>query len=353
MGLTRRFRYLLLTPGLLHSMTTEEVDAVLAHEIGHVKRHHLQLYILFFMGFLVFAELGSYPTLYLLLNSDTFYHLLRLFNREPAHALTFISVVPMFLLMIVYFRYVFGFFMRNFERQADLHVFTAMPSSQPLVLVLEKIAWLSGNIRDLPNWHHFGIGERVRFLVRCQQDRRLVKQHDRKVAIALGLYLLAVAASGVLLWKMPADILDGAPREKFAQAVIEQKIHQEPKNPIWHQLLGDLQQERHRYQEAAAAYQSALALAPDNPELLNNFAWLLLTAEDPGVRDPARALVLAEKAANLKPAGHILDTLARAHWLNGNTDQAIATELAALAKDPANGDYYRQQLELFRTSDPP
>lgn len=42
MGLTRKFRYLLITPGLLKAMNQDEIDAVLAHEIGHVKRHHLQ-----------------------------------------------------------------------------------------------------------------------------------------------------------------------------------------------------------------------------------------------------------------------------------------------------------------------
>jgi len=42
MGLVRRFRYLLFTPALLQSLSVEEVDAVMAHEIGHVKRYHLQ-----------------------------------------------------------------------------------------------------------------------------------------------------------------------------------------------------------------------------------------------------------------------------------------------------------------------
>ncbi len=348
MGLTRRFRYLLLTPGLLQATTPEEIDAVLAHEIGHVKRHHLQLYIFFFMGFLVFAELTTYPTLYLLLNSDTFYHLLRFFNRDPAHALNYVSVVPMFVLMIVYFRFVFGFFMRNFERQADLHIFTAMRDSRPLVQVLEKIAWLSGNIRDLPSWHHFGIGERVEFLTRCQHDPRLAQRHDRKVRGALALFLLALAAGGVMIWKMPADLLDGAPREKFAQAVLEQKIRQEPGKYLWYQMLGDLQQERRRYPEAVAAYQHALALAPDDAELLNNFAWLLLTAEDLSVRDPARALPMAEKAAGLAPAGYILDTLAHAYRATGDPERALATELRALANDPANADFYRGQIEQLR-----
>jgi len=353
MGLTRRFRYLLITPGLLAAMSREEIDAVLAHEIGHVKRHHLQLYILFFAGFLIFAQLSTYPSLYLLLNSNLFYTLVRFSGRSPGDALTIAAVVPMLLLMLVYFRYVFGFFMRNFERQADLHVFTAMADSRPLIMVLEKIAWLSGNIRDLPSWHHFGIGQRVDFLLRCERNRGLIRRHHRKVALTLALYLLAAATAGLLLWKMPANLLDGAPREKFAQAVIEQKIGENPADPLWHHLLGDLQHERKRYPEAIHAYEQALRLAPDGHETLNNLAWLLLTADNTALRDPARALALAQKAAALAPVSHILDTLARAYWFTGDRQQAIATEEQALARAPDNRDYYREQLQLFATTSPP
>ena len=353
MGLTRRFRYLLITPGLLKAMNQDEIDAVLAHEIGHVKRYHLQLYILFFAGFLIFAQLSTYPTLYLLLNSNIFYSLTHLSGQSPSDALLFASVVPMLLLMLVYFRYIFGFFMRNFERQADLHVFTAMENSRPLIFVLEKIAWLSGNIRDLPSWHHFGIGQRVDFLLRCEQNPRLITRHHRKVALLLGLYLLAMATAGLLIWKMPSDLLDGAPKEKFAAAVIEQKIRQSPEDPLWHHLLGDLQHERKLYPQAISAYENSLRLSPDDQETLNNFAWLLLTADDTSLRDPVRALLMAQKAAAISPASHILDTLARAYWMTGNRQQAIRSEEQALANAHDNRDYYREQLRTFTTSAPP
>ena len=353
MGLTRRFRYLLLTPGLLKAMNQEEINAVIAHEIGHVKRYHLHLYILFFAGFLVFAQLATYPTLYLLLSSNIFYKAVNLSGQSPTDALAFASFLPMLILLLIYFRYVFGFFMRNFERQADLHVFSAMADSRPMIFVLEKIAWLSGNIRDLPNWHHFGIGQRVDFLLRCEQDRGLIKRHDRKVNMFLALYLLAAAIAGFAIWKMPADLLNGLPREKFAEAVIEQKINQAPDDPLWQQLLGDLQHERKQYQNAITAYERALRLTPDNPEILNNFAWLLLTAEEENLRNPSHALMMAQKAATLAPQSHILDTLARAYWLTGDQQQAIVNEELALARAPHNHAYYQEQLEFFKTKSPP
>jgi hypothetical protein len=48
MGLVSRFRYILVTDALLSLLTPQEVDQVIAHEIGHVKRKHLPLYLLLF-----------------------------------------------------------------------------------------------------------------------------------------------------------------------------------------------------------------------------------------------------------------------------------------------------------------
>ena len=61
MGLVKRFRYILVTPSLLRLLEPEEIDAVIAHEIGHVKRKHLVFYLLFFVGLQV-AQQEELPT---------------------------------------------------------------------------------------------------------------------------------------------------------------------------------------------------------------------------------------------------------------------------------------------------
>ncbi|MEW6428778.1 MAG: M48 family metalloprotease [Thermodesulfobacteriota bacterium] len=351
-GLVGRFRYLLVTRSLLLAMTPEEIEAVMAHEIGHVKKHHMPLYLLFFLGFGLFAQLASYPLLYLVLNSNLFYTLVDLTSKEPNSALTVASTISMLLLMVVYFRYIFGYFMRNFERQADLHVFAAMGDARPLINVLEKIGYLSGNTRDLPCWHHFSIGQRVDFLERCRKTMACVRHHEGKVRASLLAFVVALLSAGLLLASMPDDLLAGAPREKFAEAVLRQKIRQSPDNFLWFLLLADLQQGRKRYGEAIAAYEKALALSPTNPEIMNNLAWLYLTAEDEEVRDTDQALVLASDAAKLRPTGYILDTLALAYWENGYQQLAIATAQKAMAVDPANAAYYREQLGKFGENSP-
>ena len=85
------------------------------------------------------------------------------------------------------------------------------------------------------------------------------------------------------------------------------------------------------------------------PLVRAEYAWLLLTAHDPAVRDAGRALTLAESAAMAKEHGHILDTLATAYWANGLIEEALATEARAVRLDPRNRAYYLRQMETFRS----
>lgn len=348
MGILKKFRYLLITPGLLSALNSAELDAVVAHEIGHVKKYHLQLYLLLFIGFGLLVGIIANPVLYLLLQTDLFYQMITWSNNNPDTLLAFWGTVPLFIIMIVYFRYIFGFFIRNFERQADLYVFKALGNSDQLVNSFEKIAWLSGNTRDLPSWHHFSIAERVDFLKKCQRHPAQIKKHDRKVFLSLLVYLLILLGGAALFWQMPVDSLDARYQGKIIEAVIKQKIRQEPANALWVRLLADLKQEMKMDQEAAAAYQEALRLEPADPEVLNNLAWLLVMTGDEKVADPHRALELAGKAAELRPEGFILDTLAAAYWANGLLAEAVATEEMAAAKDPANRNYYQKQIRKFQ-----
>jgi len=346
MGISKRLRYLLITPALLETLNTAELEGVLAHEIGHVKKYHLQLYLVLFLGFGLLLSLIANPLLYLLLNTNTFYKLISFANNDLGSAISFWGTVPLFAIMILYFRFIFGFFMRNFERQADLHVFKALGDSRPLIRSFEKLALLTGK-RDTPSWHHFGIGQRIDFLHQCEENRGLIKRHDRKVYFSLLLYVVILASTAAILHTMPKDLYESRAESRFAEAVLMQKIRQEPTKALWYRLLGDLQQERKKDAEALAAYSKALTLEPANPEIMNNYAWLLLIAESKKLRDPIKALSLALAAADRHPTGYILDTLATAYWANGSIDEAVATEKRAIVKDPAQEKYYRQQIEKF------
>ncbi len=354
MGFVPGLRYILITPALIEVLTLEELEAVMAHEIGHVKEKHLLLYLALIAGFSVVIGLWAEPWTYFLLSRDFFYSLISWSGISLETMLLVGIAIPLLTLMLLYFRYLFGYFIRNFERQADLHVFSAISrnpgSSQALVSALEKIALLSGNIRDQPNWHHFGIGERIAYLEKCEQNPQERPRHIHKVWFSLAAYVLAMAAVIVLARQIPLEDLARQYEEKYIEAIVWQKIEQEADKGLWLQLAGDLLLQRKMEDKALDAYERALAFEPVSPDLKNNLAWLLLTSENLQLRDPPRALTLARSAVLLKPLGSFLDTLALAYWANGFTEEAVAAEQEAILTDPLNREYYQQQIHRFQSA---
>src|SRR4029077_7067669 len=96
-----------------------------------------------------------------------------------------------------------------------------------------------------------------------------------------------------------------------------------------YQALGRASKDRGQPTEAKAAWQHALDLLtgltaahPERPALrqrwcdcANDLAWLLVSAPDPAVQDPARAVALAVKAAEAHPeCSTYWNTLGAAHY---------------------------------------
>lgn len=122
------------------------------------------------------------------------------------------------------------------------------------------------------------------------------------------------------------------------------------KNPQSRELqlsLADILSEKKEYRQAEILYQRVIQAAPGDATALNNLAWLYATAEDPALRDKQRALALAQKAAALQQAPHILDTLAEAYFINGRREEALQAIEAAIALAPDNLDYYLEQKKKF------
>jgi Zn-dependent protease with chaperone function len=349
MGLVGRFRYILITPGLLRELSPEQIDQVMAHEIGHVKRWHLAFYLLFLTGYILLAYALFDVAAILLLQAAPIHRLIQVFELDPVttgSALLGLMTVAVFL---VYFRLVFGYFMRNFERQADLYVYRLFPSARPLITTLAKIALVSGIAPAKPDWHHFSIGERIAYLERCEADRRWIARHDRKVARSIAVYLLAMAAVAVLGWQINFGDPGRRLSAHFLETAATRELARDPRQPDLLTLLGDIHQGRGRLAEAAAAYEQAIALDPRQARALNNLAWLYATSQDPALRRPERALALARRAAALDPAPHVLDTLAESYYVNGNLADAVATGRRALAAAaPGDRPYFEAQLEKFK-----
>jgi len=102
-----------------------------------------------------------------------------------------------------------------------------------------------------------------------------------------------------------------------------------------------------RWGDAIAAHRRALALWDENARALNDLAWILLTAEDEGLRRPEEALALAERAVALdgRENDAYLDTLATAYDRAGRHLEAARLELVAIRREAQA--FYGEQLAAF------
>jgi len=114
---------------------------------------------------------------------------------------------------------------------------------------------------------------------------------------------------------------------------------------------------------AVAELSAALATHPGDADVMNNLAWLLATAHDARLRDPARAVELATRACELDPDNpRMHGTLAAALAAAGRFDQAAAeaeraAELAQRRGDGMFAELNRRLAALYRQGrayvDPP
>jgi Zn-dependent protease with chaperone function len=229
-GFLRWPRYVVLTDRLLEELTPEEIEAVFAHEVGHVRHHHMTLYVLFCLSSLVllgaaggylrnlaqpFLEpyLNPWPGEAALASMVGYFGAPQgpapmlvmpslLYNNAPARiSLLTAGNVLTVCLVALYFLFVFGLLSRYCERQADLFG-SRVTSSQAFISALEKVAHINGMPRDhagwFASWRHPSIAQRVDFVQRASADPRLASRFHLslrifKVALAVALPCLLVA----------------------------------------------------------------------------------------------------------------------------------------------------------------
>jgi len=345
MGLLPKFRYILITDSLLNILSEEELKAVMAHEMGHIKYRHILFYILFLLGYMAisfglfevfFYVMAMQPWLFGLLSSQ---------KELQAGIFYFLLSLPIILSVILYFRYIMGFFMRNFERQADLYSAKLIGKPEPTIASLEKIANSSGLSRHHPSWHHFSIAERVEFLWRSLQDPQLIKRHSRRLALFLTVFFVLIVSLGYTLNFGP---LKSNLENITLTHILNRQLVESSENIDIYRALAFVYHRRDNLSKARWAYENILRLNPDDGLALNNLAWILATAEDITLLDYPRALTLAKRAVGIQRSSTFLDTLAEALYVNGMYDQALQTIKEALENASENRKYFVRQLEKIK-----
>jgi STE24 endopeptidase len=129
-----KFRHIVLYDTLIQQMTTEEIAAVLAHEIGHYKHQHIRTNLLIasacsFLGFGILYYLFSYS------------RFLENFGFQTEHVL-----VPLILIssiavpaIVFWIKPLFNWLSRKHEYEADRFAANALPQTEPLISSLRKL----------------------------------------------------------------------------------------------------------------------------------------------------------------------------------------------------------------------
>lgn len=128
------------------------------------------------------------------------------------------------------------------------------------------------------------------------------------------------------------------------------------KYPSAHANRGFAQRQLGHYTEALQDLNKAIEFDSISAEFANDAAWLLATCPDDKIRDPKRALTLAEQAATgtNRENGQYMDTLAAAYAANGQFPEAIKageTAIELLKGDPALVEIHAR-VELYRQQKP-
>jgi arylsulfatase A-like enzyme/Tfp pilus assembly protein PilF len=128
---------------------------------------------------------------------------------------------------------------------------------------------------------------------------------------------------------------------------------------LTHARLGTSLQIEGKLQEAVEHLTKALQLKPDLTQILNNLAWIKACNKDASLRDPQKAIELAERACQLTEFKNpdFLDTLSVAYAANGNFDKAIETakraeQIFLSNREQQNAVQIQNRLKLYQQNQP-
>lgn len=340
-GLLPRFRYLLVSPSLLEALAPDELQAVTAHEAGHLKHRHLWFFLAAIVGFSLLMQV---------LAAGAFWTGLYTGTMLPAWLLVVLEVAA----LVVFFRFGIGYLSRHFERQADGNALRRTGPA-PFEGALMKVGLLNGIPVEQNNWHHYGISHRIGYARRATDDPERLARHDRKVtrvkAALLALVALGFAGQAAAMRPDTADWLG----ERLLTAELQGDSVPDAKMLPAMQFLASRAVEQGNLRRAERLFRGVLRARPDDPQTQNNLAWVLVTRPQPEPGELREGLHLAEQAARADEQAYIWDTLAESYYRLHRIDAAIRASAKAL--DLAEADmgrgvaplsYYRERLESFR-----
>ncbi len=223
MGLFPRLRYVLLSDGLLDSMSDSQVGAVFGHEAGHVNHKHIPFFLLFALSSMLISA-GAMELLFRWSNGPS----------SPKWLTLAVIQLAGFGVIVVSWAFGFGFVSRRFERQADLfgarcvsprhaddcrlpcgvHRTMEEPrlrrnrlcatGARAFAEALDRVALLNGIPLEEPSWRHSSIASRIECLTALAGDPNRLERFERVIRwikrVLIVVCVVGLAVSAYYTW---------------------------------------------------------------------------------------------------------------------------------------------------------
>lgn len=194
-GIVPRFRYVFFTDALLMRLRPDQVEAVLAHEIGHAACRHIAWFLVLGLGYLALVGVSLEWALR--------------YVGMPELAQTATALA----LLIVYWGALFGYVSRRFETEADLYAARLIGDPMRFAATLQQVCAMNGTPPTAGGWRHFSPARRVGFLLLISKlpvieyrFRRRLRKLTTVVAVGVGISLAGA-------WRVAARQIEDAPQE--------------------------------------------------------------------------------------------------------------------------------------------
>jgi len=229
MGIFGPLRYILLTDGLVERMDDRAVEAVMAHELGHVRRHHMPWMAICALGTLAAMFVGVERAAAMIdqqLGWDGLHDAVLSVGLSAPSPHTSAAAGAALLLTFLGWGAAFGYISRRFERQADTfavqHLAAQYRDSDDesngandgdraprinaravadMAGALETVCRLNRSSTSRPSWRHGSVDWRIRHLqslVGRRIDDCPIDRHVRRLRLLGAALLLATLATELL-----------------------------------------------------------------------------------------------------------------------------------------------------------
>ena len=190
-GIAPWSRQIFLTAALLKHFSDDEIEAIVAHEFGHVRYKHILTYLMFLIVYFL-----SYAIYYIYIGQPL--------ESIPSTS-SLLPAIGLVFFISLYFVIIFRALSRRFEHQADLYAVALTGKPEALELALVRLAYLNYTPRSIQRLFelfqtHPSVDRRIKFIERFKGgDPSALRYQNYLLEVKL-LFVLLPALACILLF---------------------------------------------------------------------------------------------------------------------------------------------------------